>query len=124
MTIAVWMILVVWLLAYVAVGFAKSRGGYDNRAPRPFLEQQPADWRKRAFWAHQNTLEALPLFIAGVLVAEWRQAPQAWVDGLAVLFLLLRIAYLWAYVADRATVRSAIWTISLACPIGMFAASI
>ncbi|MBM3504656.1 MAG: hypothetical protein FJX65_12375 [Alphaproteobacteria bacterium] len=124
MTIAIWMILGAWLTIIVSVSLAKGRKDYDNRAPRSYVEHQPDEWRRRAYWAHQNGYENLPLFIAGVLIAEWRDAPQTWVDTLAVLFVLFRLGHLAAYVADKHVLRSLAWTAAIVCTIGLFVVSV
>ena len=48
------------------------------------------------------------------------QAPQARVDGLALLFVAARIAYIGAYVGDRARLRSLVWGVGLAASIALF----
>jgi uncharacterized MAPEG superfamily protein len=60
-----------------------------------------------------NSFEALPLFIAGVLIAQITGARLGLVDALAVAFVLLRVAYIAAYVADRANLRSLVWLLAL-----------
>jgi uncharacterized MAPEG superfamily protein len=124
LTIAIWMIPAAWLVAYIAVSLAKGRKDYDNRAPRLYVEKQPDDWRRRAYWAHQNGLEALPIFIAAVLIAEWRDAPQGWADVLAILFVAMRAVHLAAYVADKHVLRSLAWTAAVLCVAGLFVVSI
>lgn len=89
-------------------GVRRSEGGYDNHDPRRWLEQQSA-WRARANNAQANTFEALPFFFAAVIVAHLMQAPQGWVDLLAVAFVVLRVAYVAAYLADKANFRSLVW---------------
>ncbi len=120
-TIAFGCILVMAALPIVCAGIAKSgkfgvrrsEGGYDNHDPRRWLEQQSA-WRARANNAQANTFEALPFFFAAVIVAHLLQAPQLWVDALAVAFVLLRMAYVAAYVADKANLRSLVWALAWA----------
>ena len=119
MHLAIWMILVAILLPYVMAALAKGGGGIDNRQPRVGLEGLQG-WRQRADWAQRNHFEALPGFAAGVLVAELAHAPQLWIDGLAVLFVLLRLAYSVAYLLDRAALRSACWAGGLLCVIALF----
>jgi uncharacterized MAPEG superfamily protein len=127
MTIANYCILAACLLPLLCTVLAKSRGmgkprregGYDNRNPRPWLARLEG-WQARANAAQQNGFEALPIFIAGVLVAQQMQAPQARVDGLALLFVAARIAYIGAYVGDRATLRSLVWGVGLAASIALF----
>ena len=94
--------------------FSKSRrdGGYDNHNPRAWLSKQ-TDWRARANAAQANTFEALPFFFAAVIIAHQLQARQTVVDILALMFVVLRVAYVLMYVADMAKTRSVIWVAAL-----------
>jgi len=127
MTIAEICILVACLLPIACAGIAKSKGfgkprregGFDNHSPRVWLAGLQG-WQARANAAQQNSFEALPLFIAGVLVAERMQASQSLIDGLAIAFLAARVGYIGAYLADHANLRSVLWALGLACCIAMF----
>lgn len=120
MTFALWCILVAGLLPFLWSTLSKSEGRYDNSRPRL---QQKTGWRQRADWAQQNAWEAFAPFAAGVLVAHWVHAGQATVDTLAGLFILCRIGHGLAYIADRPTLRSLIWTAGLFCVIGLYVAA-
>ena len=119
-TIAYWCVLVMAILPIVCTGiakygmFSKSRrdGGYDNHNPRAWLAKQ-TDWRARANAAQANTFEALPFFFAAVIIAHQLQARQTVVDILALMFVVLRLAYVLMYVADMAKTRSVIWAAAL-----------
>jgi len=102
-------------------GFGKRRrdGGFDNNQPREWLAKLDG-WQARANAAQANSWEALPIFIAGLFVAHQHQAAQATVDGLAVGFLALRLGFIAAYVADKATVRSLLWVAGLAACVALF----
>jgi uncharacterized MAPEG superfamily protein len=127
MTIADACILVACLLPIACAGIAKSRGfgkprregGFDNHNPRRWLADLQG-WQARAHAAQLNSFEALPLFIAGVLVAQRLDASQATVNGLAVAFVLLRVGFIGAYVADRANLRSVLWLLALICSVALF----
>ena len=128
MTFAHSAILVACLLPIVCAGLAKSKGfgtprrlgGFDNHNPRQWLAGLQG-WQARANAAQQNSFEALPIFIAGVLIAERAQpALQARIDLLALLFIAARVGYIAAYVADRATLRSAFWAVGLGASIALF----
>ncbi len=128
LTIAEACILMSCLLPIACAGLAKSKGfgtprhqgGFDNHHPRQWLASLQG-WQARAHAAQQNSFEALPIFIAGVLIAERLQtAQQAHIDGLAMLFVGARIGYIAAYVADRAMLRSALWIIGLGACIGLY----
>lgn len=128
MTTAQACILVACLLPIACAGLAKSKGfgkprregGFDNRNPRQWLTTLEG-WQARANAAQQNTFEALPIFIAGVLIAEGLQAPlQSRIDSLAMLFVAARVGYIGAYLADRATLRSILWFVGLGACIALF----
>jgi uncharacterized MAPEG superfamily protein len=127
MTLADACILVACLLPIACAGIAKSRGfgkrrrdgGFDNRNPRLWLDGLQG-WPARAHAAQLNSFEALPIFIAGVLIAQRLGASQPTVDGLAMAFVLLRVGYVGAYLADRPNVRSLLWVLALACCVALF----
>ncbi len=120
-------ILLACLLPIACSGIAKSRGfgkarregGYDNHNPRAWLEQLQG-FQARANAAQLNSFEALPVFIAGVLIAEHVGAAQATVDALAMGFIACRLGYVAAYVADKPALRSVLWILGLACCVALF----
>ena len=127
MTVASFCLLVACVLPIVCAGIAKSgtfstprsQGGYDNRDPRAWLARQTGR-RARANAAQANSFEALPLFIAAVLVAQQSGAAQGLVDALAVAFVLLRVAYIALYVGDRAALRSVVWIAAFGVCVAIF----
>ena len=127
MTVASFCLLVACVLPIVCAGMAKSgtfstprsQGGYDNRDPRAWLARQTGR-RARANAAQANSFEALPLFIAAVLVAQQAGAAQGLVDALAVAFVLLRVAYIALYVGDRAALRSVVWIAAFGVCVAIF----
>src|SRR4051794_344921 len=110
MTIAEWCLFTAVLLFLLTIAPFKPMGWreFDNARPR-----DPAFWskplRQRALGAHQNGIETFPFFAAAVLLAEFRHVPQGTVDALAIGFVLARIAFVAAYLADYAWTRTAIW---------------
>jgi uncharacterized MAPEG superfamily protein len=116
------MVLVAALLPYLTVGGAKSMKGYDNAAPRTYLDRLDG-WRARADWAHRNHFEAFPAFAAGVIIAQMKGTPQHLIDVLAALFIVARVAYTAIYVANLATLRSLVWLLGLVCVICLFVLS-
>jgi uncharacterized MAPEG superfamily protein len=127
MTIADGCILIACLLPVLCAGMAKSpgfgksrrEGGFDNNNPRQWLGKLQG-WQARANAAQQNSFEALPIFIAGVLIAQQLQAPQTRVDNVALLFVAARIGYIGAYLANLAALRSTLWVAGLAACIALF----
>ena len=125
-TLAYWCLLVAALLPIACAALAKSgmmgkprrEGGYDNTNPRNWLARQK-DWRARANAAQANSFEALPLFMAAVIIAHQLGANQARVDILAFMYVVLRIVYIMMYVADLATARSVVWATALLANIAI-----
>jgi len=126
-SLAHWCMLVAALLpllcAYVAkwgqLRAPRRHGGFDNADPRAWLARQ-VGWRARANAAQANSFEALPFFLAAVLLATLFGAAQPWLDRLALLFVLLRLGYIAAYVGDLPTVRSALWALAFLANVGIF----
>ena len=121
MTVAEWCVfgtLMLYLLTIAAVKWIGFRR-FDNAKPRnPDFYQDPI--RARALGAHQNGIEAFPFFAVAVLLAEFRLGPQHLIDELAVLFLIVRIAYVFTYLGNRPTLRSILWSIGFAINIAIF----
>jgi uncharacterized MAPEG superfamily protein len=121
MTVAELSLLAVVILWLATIGVAKGLGwrDYDNARPRS-VGFYADGWRARALGAHQNGLEALPFFAAAVLLAEFRAAPQALVDGLAAAFVVVRLADVAAYIGTRDILRSVIWSTGFLLNIALF----
>lgn len=110
------------LLPLVFAILAKVFGEFkskDNANPREFLGKQTGA-AARANAAQQNSYETLPVFLAAVIVALLFFVPLSVVTQLAWLYVILRIIYGLAYIANWATFRSIIWSLSLACPLMLF----
>ncbi len=121
MTLAEWTILGAVLLYLLTLAPAKALGyrEFNNADPRdPRFYEKPI--RKRAQSAHQNGIETFPFFAAAILLAEFRSSPQGWIDAFAIAFLLVRLAYVAAYLADRPTARSLLWSAGFVCNLAIF----
>src|SRR3569623_1487285 len=110
------------LLLYLAtiasikwIGF----GRFDNARPRDPAFYQDAI-SQRALGARQNGIETFPFFAFAVLLAEYRESPQRLIDELAVLNLIVRIAYVFCYLGYRPTLRSILCTIGFAINVASF----
>lgn len=122
MTLAYWCVLLTILLPYAFTITAKIKGRFrprDNRNPRDFLDQLDGV-AKRAHWAQLNTFESVPGFAAAVIIAHLSHGTQGTIDSLAVAFVVIRIGFGLAYIADMPRLRSALWFAGLACVIGLF----
>jgi uncharacterized MAPEG superfamily protein len=92
---------------------------FDNAKPRdPAFFEDPL--RARALGAHLNGIEVFPFFAAAVLLAEFRASPQHLIDELAVLFLIVRIAYVFTYLGNRPALRSILWNVGFAINVVIF----
>lgn len=109
------------VLPYLATGIAKSRrfSLRANHAPREFLENR-SGYQKRAHWAQQNSFEAFPIFAAAVIVAHLREADATVLAYLSITFVLLRVLYVLAYVADKAAARSIVWSLGYGICLALF----
>ena len=124
MTLAYWAVLAAAILPYLCTGLAKYGGpGFDNAVPRPSMERLRG-WRARADWSHRNHFEAFGPFAAAVVIAHLTAAAQPLIDGLAAGFIVARVLYTVAYVADWPSVRSAIWAVGFTCVMLLFCASL
>ena len=122
MTVAYWCVLVAGIMPVVLAGVAKSRGDFDNRAPREWLAALKG-WRRRANAAQNNSWEAFAPFAAAVIIAHIAGARQGMIDTLALAFVACRIAYAFLYITDRASLRSVAWIAGYGCVIGLFIAA-
>jgi uncharacterized MAPEG superfamily protein len=121
MYFAYWMVLVAAFLPYAATAYAK-QGSADNHTPRLYAETLTGA-RRRADWAQRNHFEAFPTFAAGVIIASIAGAPHMTIDWLAGIFVALRVIYTFAYITDRATLRSALFILGSVCVLGLFVAA-
>lgn len=123
LSVGIWAMMVACLLPFVWTTIAKMAGGYrfdDNQNPREFLAKLtglPA----RANAAQANSFETLPMFLASVLVAMYCFVPQALINTLAWLYVLIRVGYGVAYLLNLATLRSILWGLSMVCVVFLFA---
>jgi uncharacterized MAPEG superfamily protein len=122
MTIAYWCVLVAIILPYFFTMLAKSGKGFNNATPREYLAGLTG-WRQRANWAQMNSFEALPGFIAGIIISQQLGAHQLTIDILAVVFIIMRVLYGVCYIADKAFLRSLCWIIALGCVVSLFIVS-
>jgi uncharacterized MAPEG superfamily protein len=122
MILAYWMVLVAALMPYVTVAFAKAGADGDNHAPRLHAERLTGA-RRRAEWAHRNHFEAFAPFAAAVIIAGMAGVSHTVMNALASGFVAARILYTFAYLNDRATLRSLLFVVGLLCVVGLFVAA-
>lgn len=120
MTIAYWCLLVAAALPYVwTMSWRWSVYGLKaNLTPRRF-EETLTGWRQRAHWAHLNAFENFPPFAITVVIAQQLHAPQSTVDGLAVAFIVLRVAHGIFYLANLGVLRTLAFAGGIGCLIAI-----
>ena len=117
---AVLTVLIAGLLPIVCAGIAKwGAKGFDNHDPRQWMARQQGH-RARADAAQQNSFEAFPLFAAGVALALLCDADTEAVEQCGWFFIAMRVAYIYCYVTDQATMRSVFWALGMASVIRLF----
>jgi uncharacterized MAPEG superfamily protein len=121
MTVAEWCVFGAVILYLLTIASAKWAGfrNFDNANPRDPAFYQDAI-RARALGAHQNGIETFPFFAIAVLLAEFRAAPQNLINELAILFLIVRAAYVLTYVGNRPLLRSILWSIGFIINAAIF----
>ncbi len=113
-----YVVFVAGLLPYMFTGLAKFGTGrpYNNHDPRAFLEKAEGRHR-RANNAQMNSFEAFPFFAVGVLVAHQNLPTDGSFMSLNIIclaYICFRLAYGWAYISDKASLRSILWFIAIA----------
>jgi uncharacterized MAPEG superfamily protein len=121
MYFAYWMVLAAAFLPYGCAGYAKA-GSRDNHTPRLFAETLTGA-RRRADWAQRNHFEAFPTFAAAVIIASIVGVRHSTVNLLAGIFVAARILYSFAYITDRATLRTLLFMVGALCIVGLFVAA-
>jgi len=121
MTIAEWCLFGSVILYLLTLAPFKPLGHreFDNANPRdPDFWASPL--RARALGAHLKGVETFPFFAAAVLLAEFRGVSQILVDGLALAFLIIRFAYVLAYLGNRPTIRTLLWNVGFLVNAAIF----
>ena len=116
MTIAIWCIFIAGTLPYIAFSFVK---GIDPNKPR--YQVGALDGRSiRAYGAHLNGLETFPWFAAAVIVAHMVGGPSRTADVLAVVYILIRIGHMGAYIGGRQPLRTAAFGLAQLVALAIF----
>lgn len=127
MTFAYFSILILLFLNWFCSVYAKKVGGFsfeaNNAQPRDFLAQTTGK-AARAHAAQQNGHEIFAPYAATVIIAHATgEASQAVMNFWAAVFILSRMAFIWAYVQDKAMLRSLIWTAGFLAIVALFIAA-
>jgi len=120
--VAIWSMMIASVLPLLFAILAKVLGGFgvaDNSHPRDVVAKYTGR-AAHANAAQQNSYESLPIFLASVIVAMLFFVPQVVINYLAVMYVMLRVIYGIAYIVNLPTLRSIIWTLSMACCFMLF----
>ncbi len=114
MSVLLWILLVVVLLPYLAriptIRGQIALGGYDYHNPRA-QQAKLAGLAQRANAAHQNSFEALQLYLAAVAACGFSGLTDGWMQLFALGFLLCRVLFILLYWLDQAYLRSIVWVL-------------
>lgn len=123
MTFALFSLLICIALNLFCAAYAKKVGGFtlaDNKNPRAFLAQTSGK-AARANAAQQNGYEVFPAYAAAVLVAHLTGQSTVFSMNLcAIVFVLSRIGFIWAYIENKSLLRSLCWGIGFLMIIALF----
>ncbi|CAD6566638.1 MAG: hypothetical protein TREMPRED_002875, partial [Tremellales sp. Tagirdzhanova-0007] len=98
-------IIVIWLqVMYASTRIEVLRLGWmsDNVNPRISIDEMERSGKykaetiarlRRRQSAHENGFEALPMFIAAVILGNGAGLSALWMNGISVVFFLLRCVY-------------------------------
>ncbi|MGF1479860.1 MAG: MAPEG family protein [Cyanophyceae cyanobacterium] len=114
------------LLIYVPflpVAYARFQVGYNMGAPRSMFDKLPG-YAQRATWAHQNAIEAFPIFAAAALMAYVTGANSPLIPGIALTFLGARLLHGVFYISDFPWGRSLMFAIGSLCSFTLFGLSL
>ena len=122
LTAAYWCVFIAILMPIMFTGLAKFTSAFKpkgNHNPREYLTKLTG-WQQRANWAQQNTFESIPGFMAAVIIAHQIGGNQDHIDLLAISYIIIRIVYGALYIADIALLRTIVWSLGVACILGLF----
>lgn len=121
-SMAIWAMVAASILPILFAMLAKVLGEFhmaDNAHPRETVAKFTGR-AARAHAAQQNSFETLPVFLASVIVAMLFFVPQVVINNLAVMYVVIRIAYGIAYIINLPTFRSILWGLSMVCCFMLF----
>lgn len=118
---------VVWIyLPFLIVAYARVQIGYNKEtmaAPRAAFDKLP-DYGKRATWAHQNALEAFPIFAAAALMAHVTNQTSALAGWAAIAWMIARFFYPVFYILNVPILRSLMFAVGSICSFTLIGLSL
>lgn len=101
-------------LPFLFVGYGRMQAGYDMAAPRAMFDKLPP-YAQRAFWAHQNSFEALTIFAPAALMAYATGVNSTLAVGAAIAWAIARLLYSGFYITSIPLARSLMFAIGSLC---------
>ncbi len=127
MDISIWCIFAAFIMIYVprlpAIRGALAEEGHIDIANPRQQQARLTGLASRAQAAHLNSVEAFAPFAAAVWVAHHAGVDPGLRDGLAIVFVVSRIGFVAAYLADLNPWRTVIWTLGFSAVIALFVAA-
>ena len=118
---------VVWIyLPFLVVAYARLQIGYSKEvmsAPRAALDKLP-DYGKRATWAHQNALEAFPIFAVAALMAYVTHQTSELAGWAAIVWVVARFLFPVFYILNVPVLRSLMFAIGSLCSFTLIGLSL
>ncbi len=125
MTIPLWCLFVVMLLPYGASVFGavarvKHPEGLNNKYPRTQAASLTG-FGARAYAAQANAWEAVAVFTVGVVIHHLATdgAISQGANTAAIVFVLMRLGHLWAYLSNKDILRGAFFLAGGICSIAL-----
>lgn len=116
-------VLLAMFIPWVCAGIGKKVGGFqaqDNHDTRGFFAKA-SGMAARADAAQKNSYEIFAPFAFVVILAQLTgNASPMVVNIWALVFVLSRVAYCWAYIVDKALLRSLCWAVGLLAILALF----
>ena len=102
------------------VGFMSALG-YSNYGTGGFAqpEEQPAIWARRAYAAHRNALESLPILAAFVLTSHVTGIATAFIALAAKVYFFARLGHYIVYLFGIPILRTVIFFVALGALLAM-----
>jgi uncharacterized MAPEG superfamily protein len=117
MILPYWILLIAGLLPYTVVQVARGKS-FDNSRPRDGYANAEG-LQKRAYGAHVNSLEVFPFFAVAMLVALQAGMGGGLLNVLGIVWIALRVAYIYAYLKDMPKLRSPLWMLGMVVAIAI-----
>lgn len=93
-----------------AMSYSKQTGHGDSNQPG----ETTATWARRAYRAHMNSVETLPIFTAIILAANLSGTTGPFITQLAMIYFFARVAHYLVYIFGVPILRTLAFATSLA----------